>query len=215
MADALNLVSVIVILICSGLLFVTMILSGLTYTKVTSDFCDTSLTVNSCSFESITTMATLAPTCDQGCTVQDVSVSSNRASINFFMLYYMVGSVRSVWNDRYNNYTLLSYNQGPINEMEQNLCNLTALTNTTYSVFQYIPPNFERVVTTLPEQNINTYAICTDISLTGAAYAQLIQGKTYKGTVTLYGRSYYAIYAPVFDALTKALIGALYTGVQV
>jgi hypothetical protein len=161
-------------------------------------------------------MSALAPTCGGSCSNGNITYVSGQSSVNYFLLYYMVGSVRSLYDTTTGNSTLLSYNQGPLTEIQPILRNMTALTNATYSVFQYSSKptaSFERITTTLPQQN-GQYALCTTLSTPSPAYLPLTMGKSYSGQVTIYGQAYYALYVPIFDAFAKALIGSLFVGVH-
>lgn len=199
------------------MIFIAVILSGMNVTQVNSNsLCSSSVSYSSCSYFTTTSVEAEAPQCSSTCynTVSKAATSvALKASISESVLSSIIGDVRSVFNDATGNSTLLSANQGPINTLQPLLCNMTAGTNISYSIFQYLPPsNFERVVTTLKQTN-GQNAVCTQLSHSSPAYPYALAGESYQGTVTLYGRSYYAIYKPIFDALTKDMIGNLFVGV--
>lgn len=140
--------------------------------------------------------------------------SIQKAENSMSVFTYLLGPIRRVKDSITGNYTLLSSNNGPINAMQPLLCNYTAITNVTATVFQFNEPgSFERVVTTVLKTS-GEIATCTYLSSSSAAYPFLISGGSYSGVVTIFGKQYYTIYNPIFDALTPSkLIGCLFIGV--
>ena len=139
--------------------------------------------------------------------------SVQKAQSTMSVLTYLLGPMRSVKDSINGGSTLLSNNNGAVNAMQALLCNYTAITNVTATVFQFTTPDFRRVVTTIPNMN-HDLASCTLLPADSPAYPLLILGKSFSGETTIYGKLYYTIYNPVFDALSSSkLIGALFVGV--
>lgn len=192
-----------------------LIFAGMTYSKVSSDgFCGGDTIVSTCTFKTVLPLAVLPPTCGGNCRSVIWSDSIQKAENSMSVLTYLLGPIRSVKDSISGNYTLLSSNNGAINAVQPLLCNYTAITNVTATVFQfYEPGSFFRVATTVPTTS-GEIATCTYLSSSSAAYPILISGGSYSGVATLFGEQYYTIYNPIFDALTPSkLIGCLYIGV--
>ena len=197
------------------LVFLAVIFSGMTLSKVSSSgFCtsDTTYVTSTSTFESMTSTSVAAPTCGQTCQAV-AKTNAGKAGAAYFVFDYLIGEVRSVYDVMTGNNTLYSNNLGNINSIEPLLCNLTSISNVTYTVFQYYPNSkaLERVVTTLPQTN-GIPATCTYMNVSGAAYKAVTAGNMYYGTSTLYGVSYSVVYGPLYDAVTKAFIGSLFAG---
>ena len=200
----------------SGLLvLIALIISGMTLHKVNAnDLCSYENTVVTTypMFDTITSMDVADPVCGGMCN-KLAATNQAKADASWYVFDALVGEVRSVYDNMTGTYTLLSSNLGAVNAIEPILCNLTAITNVTYTVFQYYSNTkaFERVVTTVPQTN-GMPALCSYMSNTSAAYKAVTVGNTYIGTTTLFGVLYNAVYAPIYDAVTNELIGSLFAG---
>jgi hypothetical protein len=109
-----------------------------------------------------------------------------------------------------------------VNEMfQQVLVNLNrplATSNTLFVLVKnydaagnYIDTDFIRCATTLLD-DFNNYALNTKLSRESPAYSKLLAGQGYEGIVILYGYNYYAVYEPILDDFTGAVIGAYFSG---
>ena len=192
------------------LVFIVAIMTGLTMTTVnSSSFCNGDGSSCPSSFSTLSSVNAIAPTCTSVCPPVSQTAQSQAMS-SYSVLSYLVGPVRSVYDESTSNQTLLSDNVGAVNTIHPLLCNFTAISNITATVFQLTTPStFYRVVTTVPD------AMCTTLSHSSAAYPLLLQGQPYYGSTTIAGVPYESVYSPLWDAVTGALIGALYVGVQI
>lgn len=75
----------------------------------------------------------------------------------------------------------------------------------------YIDSDFIRCATTLLD-DFNNYALNTKLSKSSPAYQKLLAGQGYEGIVVLYGYNYYAVYEPILDDFTGAVIGSYFSG---
>jgi hypothetical protein len=81
---------------------------------------------------------------------------------------------------------------------QQELVNLSAATNANFTIFKLKGSDYVRIKTSVQEEN-GKYAINTKLEINSPEYAALKAGKSYQGTVVLYGKSYYAWYWIIND----------------
>ncbi|REE92561.1 methyl-accepting chemotaxis protein [Cupriavidus plantarum] len=84
---------------------------------------------------------------------------------------------------------------------------------TVSTVFARTGDDFVRVTTSLKKQG-GERAVGTNLDRTGAAYAAVSAGCSYRALTWLFGKPYMSKYEPVRDASGK-IVGALYVGVNV
>ena len=85
--------------------------------------------------------------------------------------------------------------------------------NATIFAYDADKGQFIRRVTTVRKEN-GERAIGTPLAADSPAQAAIRDGKSYAGPVTLFGKRYYTVYQPTFDAANK-VNGILYVGVPV
>jgi len=89
----------------------------------------------------------------------------------------------------------------------------TAQTGAVATVFQRNGDEFIRVTTSLKKQN-GDRALASQLDHQHPAYRRLLDGQTFSGLATLFGKQYITQYKPIRDA-NGQVIGALFVGVDV
>jgi hypothetical protein len=202
----------IALVVCAALLVILVGITSAGVAEINSiDVCEVAPTQNE--FLAITSVYGGPKNCYPSCNPVDTTDLEERVILNFALLSSMFGPFRLVKDSTSAEMVLLSNNQGIITAAQPVLCNYTFSTDAVATVFKYTSDQYERVVTTVPDED-GSYAACTTLDTSSAAYTALESNQEYVGTATLFDQSYMTKYAPIFDAATGQRIGALFAGVQ-
>jgi hypothetical protein len=203
----------IALAVCAALL---VILVGITSAGVAEihsiDVCEVAPTQNE--FLATSSVYGGPKNCSPFCNSVNTTNLEDRVVLNFALLSSLFGPFRSVRDSTTAEMVLLSNNQGVITGSQPVICNYTFSTDAVATVFKYSSGQYERVVTTVPQED-GTFAACTTLATDSSAYAALENNEEFIGTTTLFNQVYMTKYAPILDASTGQRVGALFVGVLV